>query len=112
MTGWRRYFRPLWPNRRADVEDELRFHVDMTVERLVGEGWDSAAARAEAERRFGDVTLVREACVAIDRRRGRRVALAEQVSGVAQDFRLGVRVLRRNPGFSVLALLCLVLAIG
>ena len=112
MTGWRRYFRPLWRSGRADVDDELHFHLDMTVERLVAEGWTPAAARAEAERQFGAVAALREECLAIDQRRRRRLAVVDWATDFVQDLRGGVRMLWRSPGFSSLALLCLILAIG
>ena len=47
----------------ADVDEELRFHLDASAQALADEGLDGDAARAEALRRFGDVDQVRRACV-------------------------------------------------
>ena len=69
---WRRYFRPLRTNLRGDVDDEFSFHIEMLAQELVRAGWQPSAARAEAERRFGAVAPVRDACVTIDERRHRR----------------------------------------
>jgi predicted permease len=109
---WRRSFRPIRSNFRADVDEEIRFHIDMDVARLIAEGWGPREARVEAERRFGPVTSVEDACITIDRRRHRRVATADAMSFLAQDLRFGFRMLRRTPGVSLLAILCLTVAIG
>jgi predicted permease len=107
---WRRAFRPLRSNLRADVDEELRFHIDMDAARMIGEGWDPSDARVEAERRFGSVVAIEAACLTIDRRRHRRGAMADAMSFLAQDLRFGFRMLRRTPGVSLLAILCLTVA--
>src|SRR5512133_2318505 len=40
---------------RADVDEELRFHLDMRVEALVALGYAPDAARTQALREFGDL---------------------------------------------------------
>ena len=53
----RRVFRvPFTARAGRDVDDELAFHLDMRVRRLVDAGWSPEAAREEALRQFGDVT--------------------------------------------------------
>jgi len=56
---WRRYARLIRPDPRADVEDELQFHIESKVEDLVAAGWRPEAARKEAERQMGDLNTVR-----------------------------------------------------
>src|SRR5205085_6994262 len=56
---WRRYLRMVRPNPRADLDDELRDHLESTVDALIARGMTPDAARAEAMRRFGDVRQVR-----------------------------------------------------
>lgn len=109
---WRRYFRPLRSNVRADIDDELGFHLELLAQRLADEGWTPTEARAEAERRFGARGPIEEACFTIEQRRHRRAALADSMSFFLQDIRFGWRMLRRTPGFSLLAILCLTMAIG
>jgi hypothetical protein len=54
---------------RREVEEELRFHLDLLAEEHVKEGvpWDQAMAAAQ--RRFGNVERTRDECVKISRRR-------------------------------------------
>ena len=73
-----------------DLQDELAFHLAMRAERLRGEGLDAgAAAAAAAERRFGNVMRLREAC--------RSVWTLGPLERFAQDLRYGARMLRRSP---------------
>ncbi|MGD0302998.1 MAG: permease prefix domain 1-containing protein, partial [Bryobacteraceae bacterium] len=55
---WRRYARLLRPDVRADVDDELRFHLAAKVDELVAQGVRPDVARREAERQFGELSAV------------------------------------------------------
>src|SRR3954469_13446459 len=95
---WRRYL-PFWrADVRADVDDELAFHLEMRRRDLEARGLAGDVARAEAERRFGDVATVRESCVTIDERRFRRTNRAEVMSHMWTDLRFAARGLRKAPG--------------
>ena len=43
----------------AELDEEIRFHIEREVERLVSEGWDPERALAEAYRTFVEVTRVK-----------------------------------------------------
>jgi putative ABC transport system permease protein len=109
---WRRYFRLLRPDSRADVDDELAFHLEMRVSELVERGMPPAAARAEAERIFGDMRAIRDACVTIDERRVRRHERREGVDDMMRDFSFAARSLRKSPGFTLMAIICVALGVG
>ncbi len=76
----------------------------MAVETNLRSGMSAEDARREARRSFGGVEQAKELY-----REQRGVPMIETT---IQDLRFGLRMLRRSPGFSVLAILCLTLGIG
>src|SRR5713226_957468 len=87
-----------------DLDEELRTHLEMAVELNLGKGMSAEDARREALRSFGGVEQTKE-----NYRDQRGLPMIETT---LQDLRFGLRMLRRSPGFSVLAILCLTLGIG
>src|SRR3989449_5772152 len=94
--------------RRRHLEDDLdaerRSHLEMAAELNLRKGMTPEDARGEARRSFGGVEQTKENC-----RDQRGIPMIETT---LQDLRFGFRMLRRSPGFSALAILCLTLGIG
>jgi putative ABC transport system permease protein len=111
--GRRRFRLDLAPRHvDAQVEDELRFHRQELVDRLMSAGLDEASARAEADRMMGDQERAADSCHRIGRARLAREALERAGEGFVRELRQGVRALRLSPGFTASVLICLALGIG
>lgn len=109
---WRRYLRFFGPDVEADVEDELRFHLETKVDELVAQGWSRGAAQAEARRQFGDVSVVRKICCRLGKQNEDRMRKANYFAGWRQDVVYGLRQLRKRWATTALAIVTLGIGIG
>lgn len=97
---------------RAEVDEEIRHHLELRAMELEKLGLSSSQARDEALRRFGDVGATRRACVASDLRRARLLRRKERLEDTVQDVVHGLRQLRRRPAFAGVAIATLAVGIG
>jgi hypothetical protein len=102
---WRRLLFYLRRDRfDRELEEEMRFHLEMTAEENLAEGISPEEARYVAQRQFGNQTLLREA--------SRDMWSFRFLETLAKDLRYGLWMMVKNPGFTAVAALTLALGIG
>lgn len=87
-----------------ELREELQDHLEAQIKENISRGMSPEEARYSALRAFGGVMQVEQQC-----RESRRVGYIEDF---LRDLRYGVQQVRRSPGFSVLAVLCLTVGVG
>src|SRR5713101_6225623 len=87
-----------------DLDEELRSHLEMRAENNVAEGMSAEDARQDAVRRFGNPTRIKEAT--------RVEHIARWLETLGQDLRYALRIMRKKPGFSAMAILIVAVGIG
>lgn len=98
---------------RADLDDELRFHLEGRIEDLMErEGLSRADAEREAARRFGDVETYRSQARAIDDNILLRRRKMDVLETLKRETVSAARSIRRTPSFSFIAVLTLALGLG
>jgi len=96
----------------ADVEDEVRFHIEGRIEELVALGMSRDAATDEARRRFGDVDAHRRVMRAIDEEMLRMRKRTDLGDSLGREVKHAIRALSRAPTFTVMTVLTLALGLG
>jgi predicted permease len=87
-----------------DLAEEIRLHLELRRQALMDDGMPPADADREARRQFGNVTVIRE------RTRAQWGGAATDI--LVHDVRYGLRLIRKTPGFSAVAIASLAIGIG
>ncbi|HEV2246057.1 MAG TPA: permease prefix domain 1-containing protein, partial [Terriglobia bacterium] len=104
--GWLNRIAAIARHRKLEreLDEELQHHIELKTQENIAAGMPPEEARYAALRAFGKLEQKKEECRDADRLRW--------LEDIIQDVRYGLRQLRRNPGFTAVAVITLAFGIG
>ena len=94
----------VWRRVEHELDEELRFHIEMQTRKNVAAGMNAREAARRARVQFGGVELAKEEC--------RDVSGIGWIETLLQDVRYALRGFRRTPGFALTVVATIALGLG
>lgn len=98
---WRRWRRAIRRDARLEFEEELRYHIEERVRDHIARGMDRESAERAVLERLGDLDPVREQCVGLMEAEWRQAERRRWLGVSWLDVKLGLRMLVKHPGLTV-----------